>query len=80
MRLFLLGCALVIADTIGPGSVLASDNENLEQELMQLERNWCTASVKNDLGALGAIMADDLNLGLVERQDIEQGAGVDRHS
>jgi len=30
-----------------------------EQELMQIERDWCGASLKNDPVALGRILADD---------------------
>lgn len=30
-----------------------------EQELTQIERDWCTASVKKDAAALGRILADD---------------------
>ena len=61
-RCLFAGGVLVVANTMGAGSAFASDRGNVEQELTQLERNWCAASVKNDLGVLDAIMADDLVL------------------
>jgi hypothetical protein len=60
MLLFLVGCALVVAIVIRPRASLAANHGKVENELMQSERNRCTATVKNDSAALGAILADDI--------------------
>lgn len=57
---FLVGCALVVAIAIGPRASLAADHGKVEQELLQSERDRCTATVKNDAAALGGILADDI--------------------
>lgn len=33
----------------------------VEQELMQIERDWCAATLKNDAALLGGIVADDVS-------------------
>ena len=35
---------------------------NVEQELMQLERDWCTANMKNDIAWFTRVFADDISL------------------
>jgi hypothetical protein len=57
---FLAGCTLAVVIAVGPSASLAADHGKVEQELTQSERNRCTATVRNDAGALGAILADDI--------------------
>jgi hypothetical protein len=57
---FLVGCALVVAIATVPRVSHAAGHGKVGQELMQSERNRCTATVKNDVAALGAILADDI--------------------
>ena len=45
---FLAGCALVVAIVNGPRVSLAANHGKVERELMQSERNRCTATVKHD--------------------------------
>ena len=56
----LTGCSLVVTGSVIPRAAVAADPGKVEQDLMQLERNWCTALVNNDAAALDAILADDL--------------------
>lgn len=35
------------------------DQGEVTQGLMKMERDWCSASVKGDAAAIGAILADD---------------------
>jgi hypothetical protein len=55
----LAGYALAVTCFTAPTATLAADKSKVEQELMQLERDWCSASVKGDAAAIGAILADD---------------------
>jgi ketosteroid isomerase-like protein len=55
----LVGCALVVTSLIISPASVAADQGNVEQQITQLERNWCNADVKNDAAALSAILADD---------------------
>ena len=50
---------LVVTGLISATASPAADQGKAERELTQVERNWCTAEVKNDAGALSAILADD---------------------
>jgi Domain of unknown function (DUF4440) len=52
--------ALCVSLVFGAGPAGAQTGK-VEQELMQLERDWCTASVKNDAALLGGIVADDVS-------------------
>ncbi len=56
----LLGGALALPGFVVPSLSVAADQGPAEQEIMQLERNWCSAVVKNDVEALAAILSDDL--------------------
>jgi len=56
----LLGLALALPGFVAPSVSVAADQGAIEQEIMQLERNWCSAVVKNDSQALNAILSDDL--------------------
>ena len=57
--LLMAGCALAVTGFTAPTHALAADQGKVEQELMQLERGWCSASVKNDVATVSAILADD---------------------
>lgn len=57
--LILAGYALVVTCFTAPTASLAADQAKVEKELMQLERDWCGASVKGDAADIGAILADD---------------------
>jgi ketosteroid isomerase-like protein len=59
MLLILTGCALAVIGFTAPPDCVAADQGKVEQELMKMERNWCSASVKSDAAAIGAILADD---------------------
>jgi hypothetical protein len=56
--LIIAGCALAMSAFSAPRAV-AADQGKVEQELMKIERSWCSASVKGDAAAIGAILADD---------------------
>jgi hypothetical protein len=59
MLLTLAACALAVTSFTLPAATLAADHGRVEQELIQLERNWCSATVKNDVAAVSAILSDD---------------------
>jgi len=56
----LLGLTLALPGFITTSVSVAADQGAIEQEIMQLERSWCGAVVKNDAEALSAILSDDL--------------------
>ena len=61
-RKMLLNLALYVLATTGfiaPPSSLAADQGKVEQELMKIERDWCSADVKGDVAAVSAILSDD---------------------
>ncbi len=62
MLSILAACVLGTTGVTGSSASLAAGDGKVEQALMQLERQWCAASIKNDLGVLDAIMADGLIL------------------
>lgn len=43
----------------GLAAVAWAQQEKAQQELVQLERDWCTAILKNDAALLGRLLADD---------------------
>jgi len=55
-----VGAASIALGVFGAGGASAAEHEDAEQQLMQAERNWCTALVKNDSASLAAILADEL--------------------
>src|SRR5262245_35658468 len=55
----LLFVGIVIACAVGYRSGVSFAQSKGEQELIQIERDWCTASLKRDVGLLGRILADD---------------------
>jgi hypothetical protein len=56
--LIIAGCTLAMTGFTTHRAV-AADQGKAEQELMKIERAWCSASVKGDAAAIGAILADD---------------------
>ena len=42
-----------------PGKASGRGQNTAEQELLQIEKDWCAAAIKKDAGALGRILADD---------------------
>ena len=52
LRLFAFACVLVLP-------FLTHAQGSAEQQLLQLEKDWCTASLKKDAALLGRILADD---------------------
>ena len=51
---------LVLAGYLGAATpVRGAQQGSAEQQLMQLERDWCSASVKRDAAVLSRILADD---------------------
>ena len=42
-----------------PGRASGGGQNTAEQELLQIEKDWCAAAIKKDSGALGRILADD---------------------
>lgn len=56
----LFGFAVALPGFIVPSLAVAADQGAIEQQVMQLERNWCNAVVKNDAETLSAILSDDL--------------------
>jgi ketosteroid isomerase-like protein len=61
MLSILAGWVLAAITFTAPPASLAADQGNVEaeQRLMKMERDWCSASVKGDAAAVGAILADD---------------------
>ena len=64
------GYAVAITGLVIPSTTLAVDQGSAEQEVMRLEREWCSATLKGDVAAVSAILADDytdvvLNTGAV---------------
>src|ERR1700682_6798845 len=55
----LAGWVLAAISFTAPPASLAADQGDVEQGLMKMERDWCSASVKGDPAAIGAILADD---------------------
>ena len=51
--------ALILAGVGSDGNVYAFQQSKVEQELIQIERDWCAATVKKDATALARILADD---------------------
>ena len=50
----------VVVAYLGAANQVATAQQNsAEQQLVQLERDWCTAQLKKDAGLLGRILADD---------------------
>jgi len=58
----LLACVLaaMFAAALPPRSLAADTSASAAQALINLENDWCTALLKNDVTALAAILADDL--------------------
>jgi len=54
-----------------------SGNGNIEQTLMQMERDWTDAVLKKDTAALGRILADDW-VGQGPTGTTSQGASTER--
>jgi hypothetical protein len=59
VRLVLGASALVVPLALFVASASAQDGA-VEKELMQKERDWCTAQLKRDPAMLAAIVADDV--------------------
>lgn len=53
--LFVVAAALVVS-TLGIGA----QQNPAEQQLIQIERDWCNAGLKKDAALLGRILADDV--------------------
>jgi len=58
-NLIQIGVGLV-AITLAVGASYAAEQEDTGEKLMQLERDWCTAAVKNDAALLDSVLADDV--------------------
>ena len=58
MKRLLIGGALFLS-VFGFSSSVSIAQGKTEQELIQIENEWCTAEVKRDAAMLGRIMADD---------------------
>lgn len=57
MRLMCVGTVAVLVLVGMPGAATAQSKT--EQELIQVEKDWCTASLKRDAALLSRILADD---------------------
>ena len=62
--------AAALTGIAAPNTTLAANQGNAEQEVMRLEREWCSATLNGDVAAVSAILADDytdvvLNTGAV---------------
>lgn len=51
---------VVVAVVVAIPHSAAAQQGKTEQELMQIERDWCAANVKADKAAVGRIVSDDL--------------------
>lgn len=54
-----IGYALGVIGFAAPTPVPAADQGTVEQEVMQLERRWCSATLAGDVAAVNEILADD---------------------
>ena len=59
ISLALVVTALILAYAGSDGNIFALQQNKVEQELMQLERDWCTAQIKKDVAFFSRILADD---------------------
>jgi ketosteroid isomerase-like protein len=69
MRRDAIAVVVLFGIVAGPALLFAQEGK-IEQELMQIERDWCTAMTKKDALLLGRILADDYtgvtNRGIVQ--------------
>jgi hypothetical protein len=56
-QLIVVGAIAVLVFGFGRGISVAQSK--IDQELMQIENDWCTSEVKRDAAMLGRILADD---------------------
>ena len=66
-RSFLRCLSVFAASAVLSGALLVSTGSaqqgKADEALMQLERDWCSASVKNDVDWLTRVLADDVSFG-----------------
>jgi len=65
--------ALSLAFLLAPVSIGLAQQSTAEQELTQVERDWCTAYLKKDVALLRRILADDY-AGVTSRSVVETKA------
>jgi ketosteroid isomerase-like protein len=58
-RILGLTVALSVSCLIQGVVSLRAQQGKVEQEIMQIERDWCSATIKKDITMLGRILADD---------------------
>jgi ketosteroid isomerase-like protein len=59
MRRILLAASSLVAICLVAGSLIAAADIKVEQELIQLERDWSLAVMKHDTATIDRILADD---------------------
>jgi len=60
MLAILAGWVLAAISFTTPSASLAAEQGDVERELIKMERDWCSATVKGDTAAVSAILANDL--------------------
>ena len=86
LRKFVFVWTVVIA--LATTTILAAQSKtqspSAEQQLIQIERDWCAAALKHDGAALGRILADDYtgvtSRGLVETKAQSIASATDKSS
>ena len=68
-----MGTLAMSVVSLGFQSNISSAQSKAEQELIQIERDWCTAFLKRDSALLGRILADDYT-GVTGRGVVESKA------
>jgi hypothetical protein len=71
--LLIVGVVLLSVFGFGAGTSVAQNK--IEQELLQIENDWCTAEIKRDGTIFGRILADDYS-GVTSRGVLETKAGL----
>lgn len=69
-RVTVVAAVCAIAASLGlAGKIGMAQQSTPEQQLLQLERDWCTAQLKKDAALLGRILAEDF-IGVTSRSSV----------
>ncbi len=74
--LLLSSCASTPPAPAPAADAKAASTENVEQALMQIERDWTDALMKHDAGALGRIIADDWSATTWDGQTFDKAKAI----
>ncbi len=57
---FVVSVAALVA--FAASTIVSAQQKKVDEELMQIERDWCAAAIKNDIAWFGRVFADDISL------------------